>query len=218
MIRAQGIDTSHWEGHLDPNKAFAAGASFVYAKTSQWAVDPSFQDTMRNSKGILKRGGYHFLDWGWSVMDQAKLFCSLMAPDIGELPPVLDLEMDPAPYKLTAAQVSGYTWNFLTYVEQTLKVTPMLYVGYYYWNQWGGTDKNWTHFPLWLPWYAPELIIRAPKPWTKWTFWQDSSKADGIKYGCQSKNVDHNYFNGAVADLGQAPVSKICSCCGQVIP
>ena len=118
MIRAQGIDTSHWEGLVNCPKVFANGADFLYVKASQWSADPCFAGTWKNAKGILPRGAYHYLDWGWSELKQAELFVKTMNGDWGELPPCLDLEMNPKPFGLTAALVSGKAWNFLTYVEK----------------------------------------------------------------------------------------------------
>ncbi len=201
MIRARGIDVSHWDGLVNYPKMLANGASFLYAKASQWAADPRFAENWKNAKGILPRGAYHFLDWGWSEIKQAELFVKTMDGDWGELPPVLDLEMNPAPYSLTAALISNKAWNFLKHVENTTGRIPMLYTGYYFWNSWGSNDIGWTHFPLWLAWYAPEWWVRVPKPWTKWTLWQDTDRADGLKFGCQSKGVDANWFNGTVAEM-----------------
>jgi len=207
MPRAQGIDVSKWEGLVDYSKAFASGASFMYAKASQWSADPRFAENWRNAKGILPRGAYHFLDWGWSEIEQAKLFVATMNGDWGELPPVLDLEMEPFA-GMKAVDVSAKVWNFLKYVEKATGRIPMPYSGFYYWNQWGNLNLGWVHFPFWLAWYAPEWYVKlrsggtgVPKPWTRWTFWQDKAKADGMAYGCQSKEVDHNWFNGTVDEL-----------------
>lgn len=203
MTRALGVDYSHWDGKVDFAKTVGSGANFVYIKASQgtW-IDNTFTRNWQASKDVgLPRGSYCYLDWGWSEIEQAKLFVKTMGGDYGELPPVLDLEMDPAPYGLTAKLVSGKAWNFLKYVEGATGKIPMLYCGYYFWNSWGSNESRWTHFPFWLAWYAPEFWIRVPKPWTRWTFWQYTDRADGVAFGCQSKGVDANWFNGSVFDM-----------------
>jgi lysozyme len=218
------LDVSKWEGLVDWNKSVAAGASAMYCKASQWVADPRFADNWRNAKGVLPRGAYHYLDWGWSEIDQAKLFCGLLKNDPGELPPVLDLELDPAPYKLTAVQVSTKALNFLNYVEKELGRVPMLYTGYYYWNAWGSNNPIFARYPLWLPWYASEAYIKlrtggtgAPKPWKNWTFWQYTANANGLLYGCQSKSVDGSWFNGTADELRTwINPARICPTCGQV--
>jgi GH25 family lysozyme M1 (1,4-beta-N-acetylmuramidase) len=192
----EGIDTSKWEGKLDPIKAVTAGSTFLYVKVSQWGMDQRFQETWNGAKGFMPRGGYHYLDWGLDWLSQARMFCDFLRPDPGELPPCLDLEMKPFA-GMRATDVSTRAWNFIQYVEQALGKTPMVYVGYYYWNDWGSNDPKWAKYPLWLPWYtAFQFIVRVPKPWTNWLFWQNTDRADGQKYGCQSLQVDHNFFSG----------------------
>jgi len=202
MTKALGIDVSHWEGLVNYPKAIANGASFMYAKASQWQADPWFKKNWENAKvSSILRGAFHYLDWGWNEIEQAKLFVKTMNRDWGDLPPCLDLEMDPAPYKLTPALVSGKAWNFLKYVENATGRVPMIYTGYYYWNDWGSNNSGWAHFPLWLAWYAPEWWVRVPKPWTGWTFWQYTARADGLAFGCQSAGVDANWFSGTKEEL-----------------
>jgi hypothetical protein len=53
----------------------------------------------------------------------------------------------------------------------------------------------------------------APKPWKDWMIWQYTDRGDGSYYGCESKQVDLNWFNGTLDDLnkftGGAPVSPV---------
>jgi lysozyme len=208
-LRIKGIDVAKWEGLVNWKQARVNGARFAIAKASQWVADPRFAENWRNAKSEgFPRGAYHYLDWGLPETDQAKIFCDTMRGDWGEIPPCLDLEMDPRPYGLSAALVSGKAWNFLTYVEKITKRTPMIYTGYYFWNDWGSDGLGWARFPLWLPWYASEAWIRicsggtgAPKPWKNWKFWQRTDRASGVAYGCQSMQVDENLFNGTEEDL-----------------
>ena len=208
MSRAQGIDVSVWDGAVDFAKAKAAGASFAYVKASQQVADARFSANWKNSKGILPRGAYHYLDWRMSEILQAKLFCDLLVGDNGELPPVLDLEMDPVASGMSLTQVQGRAMNFLAAVEKATGKIPMIYTGYYYWGSYGNKVAGWAHYPLWLPWYASENIIKTPLPWAHWTFWQYTDRADGHLFGCESAGVDMSYFNGTVAEL-QA-YCKIC--------
>ena len=222
MTRIFGIDVSVWDGVVDFAKAKNSGASFVYIKASQQVADAKFAVNWKAAKGILPRGAYHYLDWRKSELDQANLFVSTMGGDWGELPPVLDLEMDPTNYGMNVAIVRGKIWNFLTAVEKSTGRIPMLYTGYYYWNQWGSKDAGWLHFPFWLAWYAAESIIKVPLPWTKWTFWQYTDRADGHLFGCQSAGVDLSYFNGTIDQLNQfAPVPVVapleCPWCGHAL-
>ena len=209
MDRTFGVDVSLWNGNVNFVKMAAAGANFVFCKASQQITDIRFVENWKGARDAgLLRGAYHYLDWRKSEMVQAQLFVSLLKSDPGELPPVLDLEMNPAPYGLTAALVSGKAWNFMTFVERELGRTPMLYSGYPYWNSWGSNNISWTHFPFWLAWYEPEWYIRfrgkgtgAPLPWKNWAFWQYKVGGNGPYYGSSGLNIDMNVFNGSLADL-----------------
>ena len=233
MDRAIGIDISVWDDdistpqHVNFAKAIANGASFVYIKSSQQGVDRDFLMNWENAKaaGIL-RGAYHFLDWRLPTINQAQLFVSLLVHDPGELPPMLDLEMSPGPYNVNPVMVRTQAAIFLSYVEKTLGKVPGLYCGYFNWIAWGDQSSAWTHYPLWLPWYANESIVKTPPPWPHWTFWQNTDRADGLAYGCESKGVDTSFFNGTKSDLykwaGISPTGqstpRICPTCGQPWP
>jgi lysozyme len=209
--RVRGCDISGWQSatrHIDFGKMYGNGARFCFIKSSQIIVDKDFVYNWQASRAAgLLRGAYHFLDWRKSELDQADLFINLLRDDPGELPPVCDFE-------ITANQppkeiMRGKLWNFLTRVQRALGVFPIIYTGYYHWNEYGSKDAGWTQFPFWLAWYASEAYIRwctfggdgTPKPWKHWTFWQYSCKGDGLAYGVESKQIDLNYFNGTEAQL-----------------
>jgi hypothetical protein len=63
------------------------------------------------------------------------------------------------------------------------------------------SDPGWAKYPFWLAWYANESVIKVPKPWTKWTFWQYSGNGNGPQYGSQGLSLDMDYFNGTLDDL-----------------
>jgi len=208
MAKILGIDTSKWDGFVDWKLAVNNGASFAYIKSSQWDKDPRFSESWANSRGVLPRGAYHFLDWGWSEVKQAELMVKILGNDIGELPPALDLELDPAPYGLLATQVSTKARAFCDTVERLTGRIPTIYVGHYFWEQWGSEAERWARYPLWLPWYAPMSYIQlrtggtgAPKPWKQWAIWQYSCKGPGLAYGCQSLDLDMDEFYGTEAEF-----------------
>ena len=84
MTRVLGCDISSWSVTVDFNKMKSAGASFVYAKASQLAVDPTFPTYWKGAKGILPRGAFHYLDWHTSEMAQAKLFTDALYDPSGD--------------------------------------------------------------------------------------------------------------------------------------
>jgi lysozyme len=218
--RAVGCDISWWDQTVDFNRMKAAGASFCFIKASQRVQDKKFAVNWTNSKGILLRGAYHYLDLGVSELVQADIFVNALGGDWGELPLVLDLEQDPKAFGVSDRLLQGKVWNWLTRVKAQTGRTPMIYSGYYYWTEHMTDNVAWSQFPFWLAWYAYEPMIKVPKPWNEWTFWQYSEKGDAQKYGSSKGNVDLNYFNGTKSDLlakygPTAPV--ICPTCGQVI-
>jgi lysozyme len=204
--RALGADYSEWDNDVSTpqnvnfQKALANGITFSYIKASQNYADRDFLINWNNAKQAgMPRGAYHFLDWRTSELNQAKLFVGLLGNDPGELPPVVDFEMqDGAPEK---AVCQGKLWNFVQYVEQAIGKKPMIYTGYFYWLEHTDANAGWEKYKLWLAWYADETVIKVPPPWKKWTFWQYTCQGDGIKYGAESKSLDMNVFNGTVAEL-----------------
>ena len=208
MTYALGCDVSEWNEQVDFKKMVSGGASFTYIKASQLSADANFATNWANAKsaGIL-RGAFHYLDWTESELTQAALFVNTMNGDYGDLPPVCDFEMTlnaPPP-----AVANGKLWNFLQYVEKNTGRIPMIYSGYYYWNQYGNPNIGWLHYPFWLAWYESADFIKtethggtgAPLPWTNWTFWQYSKNGNGPQYGSQGLSLDMDYYNGSVSDL-----------------
>jgi lysozyme len=212
-MRTLGCDISSWSGKTDFGKMKSAGMEFCWAKSCQIQKDAQFSNYWPAMKqaGLL-RGAFAYLDWRSSELTQAKLFCDTIGGDIGELPPMLDLEMDPAPFKLSPALVQGKVWNWLQAVEKATGRVPIIYAGASFWTQWMTPDKGWLKYPFWLAWYASEPYINfisllkgyshgAPKPWKDWTIWQYTGNGNGPQYGTQALSLDMDWFNGDLAAL-----------------
>jgi lysozyme len=216
--RALGIDVSLWQDNnstpqmVDFNKAKSAGASFVFIKTSQSLyLDPDFVMNWQNAgqSGIL-RGAYHYLDFKnkpanktavlWAS-DQAAFFWGAMRNLKSELPLVVDYEDSGG---LPAADVRAGLKQFLEVFYALNKTRCMLYTSRGFWTAYGSTDAYWLQYQLWIAQYYYQALPAnptLPKPFTKWLFWQYLEKGDGVKYGCESKYVDMNNFNGTVTQL-----------------
>ncbi|MCP4429030.1 MAG: hypothetical protein GY803_31480, partial [Chloroflexi bacterium] len=161
-----------------------------------------------NAAGIL-RGAYHFYEAELSPTQQAEYFYKTVAQtgDLGELPPVLDVEQ--APENLDEI------YACLREIEGLFGKKPLLYVRVAFWNSLGPTPWAKT-YPLWLAHYAHYLeqewakdtLVRMkqrapsklPSAWPTWTFWQFTDQAPGAIYGV-SDNVGLNFFNGTVEEL-----------------
>jgi lysozyme len=191
-MRAQGSDTSFWNSKVNYGKMKAAGISFCYAKASQLSADSRFKEYWPAMKqaGLL-RGAYHYLDWRTSELDQAKLFVDTMGGDWGELPPVLDLEMNPAPLAMNlqlAQEEIGFGMNRA--YRMTLQASPekehdenlMLQAPSYslsgpevrgkVWNFLKAVEKATGKVPMiysgyyyWKQWMTPDTA------WERYPFW-----------------------------------------------
>jgi lysozyme len=216
--RALGIDVSVWQDlnstpqMVDFNKAKSAGASFAFMKASQGLyIDPDFVMNWQNAgtAGIL-RGVYHFLDFKnkpsnktanqWAI-DQAVFYWGVVKNLKLDFPPVCDFEDSGG---LPAATVKQAFKNFLESFFSLSGKRCIIYTRRSIWTIYGSADQYWAQYPVWLAQYFYQALPANPTlvpPFTKWLFWQFTDRGDGVKYGCESKQVDLNYFNGTVADL-----------------
>jgi lysozyme len=209
-----GTDISHWQDddttvrEINFQMMKAAGAEFTIIKVSQglW-TDHVFKNSWGDAKGVLPRGGYHWLSWNKTGLEQAKYYCDAIAYDLPEITPVVDFEdRVGVPYN-----ANGHLWNWLDYVEDQLNKIPMIYTGPAFWKEFGSTDEAWAKYPLWIANYYVEKPT-IPAPWTTWTLWQYTPKGNGTKYGVESLQIDLDYFNGTKEDFikfcGNQPPSE----------
>jgi lysozyme len=194
-----GLDVSRWQGAWDAHKAKAAGAHFVYIKSSQATfTDPRFIENWRNAReaGLL-RGAYHYLDYTKPAEQQAKYFHDLLKSDMGELPLVVDFE------HRTEDNVNlpkTYLRQFVDYLLSQ-STTPMIYTSPSFWTTYGDSSIYWYQFPLWIAHYTLASAPIVPPPWLDWKFWQFTHKGPGELFGAESASIDVNRFNGSLEEL-----------------
>lgn len=188
-MRVEGIDVSKWQPQLDWQRVAKAGIWFVFIKASeqQWE-DPKFQEHWEASRGLLLRGAYHFFRPEADPVAQAEFFYNTVAAtgDLGELPPVLDVERP-----TTWAQVQAC----MDEIERRFGRTPILYTSPGMAQQLGRPPKTW---PLWIAHYVNAPEPKVPDGWDIWTFWQYTDKGRVPGY---SGNIDRNRFRGSLQDL-----------------
>lgn len=202
-----GMDTSHWNDNnstaerVNFQKAYNAGARFVFQKVSQgvW-VDEDILFNWKTAKAAgLLRGGYHFLTWDKDPKLQAQYFWSILQSDPPELPPVLDFEWWGTNIPGNALDLLR---SYVVEIERLSKRTPIIYTGAYFWKDFGSTNISWIKYPLWLAWYTENFTnVQTPLPWAYPTFWQFTSHGDGLLFGCESLNVDLDYYLGNMEGL-----------------
>lgn len=209
MATVPGIDVSYWNAGIDWPKVRAAGQRFVFVKATEGETytDPTFAENWTGArKAGLLRGAYCFFHPKLDPKKQATRFINAVkaAGDAGELPPVLDLEVDNglAKNKIVAA---AKIW--LDAVEKALGRKPIIYSGFYFlqdhFSEASGGPPVWAKdYVLWMPQYpnqySPGMNPSLPRGWFKWTFWQYSDK--GMVNGVNA-NVDLNLFNGTLEEL-----------------
>lgn len=216
MATVPGIDVSYWNAGIDWPKVRATGQRYVFVKASEgdFYSDPSFGANWSGAKSAgLLRGAYHFFRANVDGKKQATRFIDSVksANDLGELPPVLDLESHDGQKKDKIIE-RAKVW--LDLVEAAFGKKPVIYSAQYflqdYFSEAGGGPPVWTKdYPLWLAQY-PNNYAEGSKPflprgWFKWTFWQYSEKGriNGI-----NANVDLNVFNGTLEELYQLAGAK----------
>lgn len=196
----RGLDISHYQQEIDWDKVGAATlggrrVGFVFIKATEGAdkFDDFFNSNFAQAKrhGIA-RGAYHFFSTKSSAKRQAEYFCRMVWLEEGDLPPVLDVEVDVersyGPQKLRSEVL---TW--LRIVEKHYGVIPIIYASYAY-KQKYLDGKEFEKYPFWIAhYYVKELEYEG-----EWSFWQhtDVGEVDGI-----NGYVDVDVFNGSSSEF-----------------
>ena len=180
---AHGIDISH---HNKTVNLEELKEDFVFMKATEGKIFVSPVHKKRMEKAIelgIPCSSYHYYKPGIDPIEQAKHFC---VHSLGDMPPVLDIE---DPYTDREKLISDLK-KFLDYVEEAHSQIPIIYTGYSYIKDMR-LPESFARYPLWLAWYTTPDKVKAPAPWSKWTFWQYSEH--GSRTGVVGK-VDVNWF------------------------
>lgn len=220
MAYVNGIDVSRWNDiNATPQKinwsmARDAGVIFAFIRaTAATTTDEDWTYNWRESKGVIPfRGAYAFYDFRQSAYSQANYFVGIMDGNWGELPPVIDVEqpyqwdaekkaMVPVPFPPSTDWRNSVT-KWLNIVEKACGRKPIIYTNP---NciKYGlklFSDSPLVAYPLWIAAY--QKVPPNPYPWKRWDFWQWGTPSVGKQYGMESEEVDANYFNGTIEELG----------------
>jgi lysozyme len=187
----RGIDVSYFQESISWKRVRQAGVQFAFIRVSDGLTvsDPRFADNWAGARraGVL-RGAYQYFRPQESAIAQADLLIAAVRRDPGELPPVIDVEVDGG---RSPAQLAAKVRAWVERVRAQLRVEPIVYTGPDFWRERaGGADLS--SQPLWLAHYTPGCPT-IPAPWTRWTFWQhtDRGTVPGI-----ARPVDLNVFAG----------------------
>lgn len=185
-----GIDVSFYQRDIQWEKLQKIKFIFIKATEGISIRDSKFQRNWDSSRkaGIL-RGAYHFYRPSVDAKRQFDLFKSRVQIDSGDLPPVLDVEIN---FKASHLRKEVLTW--LRLAESHYGTVPIIYCTHLF-NQRYFNLPEFKKYPRWIANYSVSDIGQLTQ---NWSFWQYSHKGEieGI-----SGYVDLNIFNGPYDSL-----------------
>ena len=203
----QGIDISHYQGTVDWEKLRNAmiqksPVRFVLCKATEGSslIDENFKENFYQAReyGFI-RGAYHFFSVKTSARNQAYFFMENVKLEVGDLPPILDVEHKRAEQPVEEFQKDILTW--LHILEDRYHVKPIIYT-YYKFKEAYLSDARFDGYPYWIAhYYVDKMEYKG-----EWKFWQhtDAGKLPGI-----NGYVDFNIYNGSYYDLKQLCIQEL---------
>lgn len=188
-----GIDVSKYQSYIywtsvKQMKIDSITIDFAFIKATEGVadVDAMFKRNWALSKeNNITHGAYHYFIATKSGKLQAKNFIKNVTLEKGDLPPVVDVELD---FGLNNKAIKNNLKDCLNELEKHYKVKPILYSYIDFYNSVLGDDFN--EYPFWVAHYTED---KKPNINRHWFFWQhsDAGRVNGI-----TEKVDFNVFNG----------------------
>ena len=189
----------------------SGGASFAFVKATEGGTytNPYFaRDFAALHASGLIRGAYHFANptaSTTSAVTQAKHFVAVAGrmSKPGDLPPVLDLEVNNG---LAAATLIAWTRSYLNEIKALTGRDAIIYSAPYFWRGSMANTTAFASYPLWVASYSSTVTLFGG--WRFFTFWQytDHASLPGLP-----PTVDMSVFNGNLDRLNvlanRAPAS-----------
>ena len=190
-----GIDVSHHNGRVDwprvakmrLNADLKITFAFIKATEGGTHHDRQFKKNWQAAhQAGISRGAYHFYYPHTHSDLQASSFINTVELQSGDLPPVLDVEVD---YGQKPDLILRGIANWLTIIEKHYGRRPIIYTNYHFYNRF--IKDRFADYPIWIADYSNESfnVFGA-----KVLFWQhnENGQVDGIK-----GRVDFNVFTGS---------------------
>jgi len=187
-MTVKGIDISHWQGTIEwPRIPDEYKYAFMKATEGDGFKDSMFAQNWEHAE-VESRGAYHFWRYHFDGTLQAEHFFDTVnaTGDIGELPPVVDLEDIRAP---KGGDIVPRMRQMLQRTEELFGKKPIIYTAAWWWNPWTLNNAGFGDYDLWVahyktvyPWSNPLL----PAGWDDWQIWQHSSTGSvpGVQGNC----------------------------------
>ena len=187
-----GIDISHYQGHINWNKVDKSKHTiqyvFIRSSMGSYAKDKKYHRNWKKAKKHnLIRGAYHYYRPDENSTQQFENFKSTVKLSKGDLPPVLDVEVES---KKGRAYLRKGVKNWLKLAEEHYGVKPIIYTGSnFYKHVLKGHVDGYT---LWIADY------NGKPGGVNWRFHQFTDKVSikGI-----SHPVDGNNYKGSLGSL-----------------
>ncbi len=165
---------------------------FVFIKATEGETwqDEKFDYNWKKAKAYnILRGAYHFYRPKIHSAKQMKNFTNTVELKKGDLPPVLDVEIESSLPKSTYRKG---VLNCLKIMETTYGVKPIIYTNQKLYREYF-KHKNFKEYRFWI-----SRLKSTPPRMDHWHFWQFTYEAviDGTY-----EYVDMNVFNGSKEEL-----------------
>ena len=200
-----GIDVSHYSCTIDWEEVKKMNQNgvrvdFAYMRATRGLelLDYKFNENWETAREAnILRGAYHFFTFRDNAIAQAEFFLQHALIDIGDLPPVLDIEEDKISEdrKLDKAVILRGIRDWLIFVERKTGMRPMIYTNLDYYKRY--INGNFDGYPIWIASYNNIKGVTLPDN-RKWWFWQfsDEARCNGV-----SERADLNVFIGNETQL-----------------
>ena len=187
-----GIDASRYQRAVNWADLRAQGVAFVYLKASEGAtVRNAYFEQHRDgarAAGVLW-GAYHFVRPETPVDEQLALFSAVTADGTGDLPPVLDVEVDGG---VSSDSLKARVVRLARGVEQATGRRPVVYSGAAFYRD--RLAPALDPYPLWVAQYRDTLPSTD-----RWAIWQYTDRAR--LRGAGNQPVSLSVFRGSRDDL-----------------
>ncbi len=210
--RAKGIDVSYWQQNIDWRQVRAADVAFAVSRASVGLfTDSTFNTNWQAMKAeMILRGAYHYFLFSVNSIQQAQLFANNLSLEAGDLPPILDVEVNSSEddhaeldflHALSGDERIRRVKDCLDEIERLTSQKPMIYTSSGFWNEFmndsAGQPPTWSsQYELWIATWGDEATL--PHGWSQWRIWQYTNV--GSVAGVVS-SVDRDYFNGTAAEM-----------------
>lgn len=191
-----GIDVSHHQGKIDWDTLFVQTLSpainFVYVKATE-GKDHIDREWEYNRTALLrkeiKHGAYHFFRPGTDPIEQVNHFLKHYKPQVADLAPVLDVEIEGISDQVLIQNVM----IFLTELENRTGKRPIIYTSYHFYKT--KFQNHFEKYKFWIAAYSEPFLL--PKD-ERILYWQFTDQGDlpfhkGVKVDLNVSRVDFGY-------------------------